>query len=553
MISSEPSNAFPTVIPRLRVRHLAALFLAAALLRWLVAPTHNLAEDSFELVEAGKHLLLTGEYRVPGIGDPDLVLRQRIPSWPVGFPLALAGAFGLFGPEEGVARIVTIAGSSLLAPLTAGIAQIALGNPAIAMGAGLLAAVHPLAAAFGGQIFTNNISVTLFFVSLYFLMSSLAKEAGGPVLSYPEVAEDRRRVRRFGAAFLAFGLTLAVRDTDLMLAPALLYLLWRAGMFRPPWNQQPTARRAWGKLALIAGVAFLIGWSPSLYFNAVNFGSPLISTHYQTGIRLSVEYLLRGGEALGGMPGILVMLLTFLAYHFPFFASLIVLRSIWPLVSPLIILGLLVMLPILLVNGAFPVSATGAAPRYVLPLVPFTAIVTACAVPWVWRRASRWVLAAPFIIAIIAWQAVMTYPPSELFRAWPRFGYLAYYSPAYVASPYHNYPDHTNAMVQWVREHTPHDAVIVTPSRSQHFYYYGKRDVIVVDALNAEQWKGLVAKRPVYLVEDNKLAVHSKQVDSLKRSLLDLGLRVETAGSVPSFSPESGDTAMHAYRILPLS
>jgi hypothetical protein len=535
------------------VWHVAALFLAAALLRWFVAPTHNLAEDSFELVEAGKHLLLTGEYRVPGIGDPDLVLRQRIPSWPVGFPLILAGAFGLFGPEEGVARIVTIACSSLLAPLTAGIAQIALGNPAIAIGAGLLAAVHPLAAAFGGQIFTNNISTTLFFVSLYFLMSSLAKEAGGPVLSYPEVAEDRRRLRRFGVAFLAFGLTLAVRDTDLMLAPALIYLLWRAGIFRPPWNQPSNARRAWVKLVLIAGVAFLIGWSPSLYSNAVNFGSPLISTHYQTGIRLSVEYLLRGGEALGGMPGILVMLSTFLVYHFPFFASLIVLRSMWTVVSPLVILGVVVMLPILLVNGAFPVSATGAAPRYVLPLVPFTAILTACAVPCVWRRASRWVVAAPFIIAVIAWQAVMTYPPAELFRAWPRFGYLAYYAPAYVASPYHNYPDHTNAMVQWVREHTPHDAVIVTPSRSQHFFYYGKRDVIVLDALNAEQWRDLVAKRPVYVVEDNKLAVRAEQVASLKRLLADLDFHVETVGTVPSFNPEVGDTAMHAYRISPLS
>src|SRR3989338_5088769 len=157
MTFSKPSNAFPAIIPRLRGWHVSALFLAAALLRWLVAPTHNLAEDSFELVEAGKHLLLTGEYRVPGIGDPDFVLRQRIPSWPVGFPLALAGVFSLFGSEESVARMFTIVCSSVLAPLTAVIAHVALGNPTVAIGAGLLAAIHPLAAAFGGQIFTNNI------------------------------------------------------------------------------------------------------------------------------------------------------------------------------------------------------------------------------------------------------------------------------------------------------------------------------------------------------------------------------------------------------------
>lgn len=545
---SEPSSIHPAVITRLRAWHLLALYGVAALLRWIVAPSHNLAEDSFELIEAGKHLLLTGEYRIPGIGEPDMVLHHRLPSWPVGLPLALAGVFGLFGTDEGVARLFTIACSSLLAPATAGIAFAWLGNAAVAVSAGLLAAIHPLALAFGGQVFTNNLSVTMFFLGLYFLMRSLVKEPGGPVLHYPHIAADPRRLLRFGIAFLAFGLMLTVRDTDLMLAPAALYLLWRADFLTPLWNPRAAAWRPWSRLILIAGTAIFIGWGPSLYFNVVNFGSPLISTHYQTGIRLSMDFLLRGSEAFLGTPGLLVMGLAFVAYHFPFFSALALLRSHWSTLAPVAVMGLLAGAPILLVNGAFPVAATGAAPRYVLPLVPFTAIITACTAPWLWRNKPRW-LAWSFVVTVVTWQAVMTYPPSGLFQAWPRLAYLTYYSPAYVARPYHNYPDHTNAMVQWVRDHTPENAVIVTPSRSQHFYYYGKRDVVVLDALNVENWKDLVGRRPVYLVEDNKLAVHSEQVDALKRSLHEIDMNVETVGSVPSFSPEAGDTAMHAYRV----
>lgn len=537
---------------RLRARHLLALYAVAVLLRWLVAPTHNLGEDSFELIEAGKHLWLTGEYRVPGIGGPDMVLHHRLPSWPVGFPLALAGLFGLFGSDENVARLFTVACSGLLAPATAGIAFAWLGQAEIAVGAGFLAAVHPLAMAFGGQVFTNNLSVSIFFVGLYCLLSSLVREPGGPFLRYPAVAAEPHRLVGFGVAFLAFGLVLAVRDTDVMLMPVALYLLWRAGMAEPLSKSRTADWRPWGALLVISGAALLIGWSPSLYFNLVNFGSPLISTHYQTGIRLSVDFLLHGSDALMGTPGLLVMGLAFAVYHFPFISALVLLRSSWPTLAPIAVMGLLVAMPILLVNGAFPVAATGAAPRYVLPLVPFTAILAACAVPWLWQNQTRR-LAVTFAVAVVMWLTVLTYPPSSLFQTWPRLAYLTYYAPAYVVSPYHNYPDHTNAMVRWVRDHTPEDAVIVTPSRSQHFYYYGKRDVVVLDMLKGEQWKSLVARRPVYLVEDNKLAVHAEQVDVLKRSLYDVGMRLEPVGSVPSFSPEVGDTVMHAYRIAPFS
>ncbi|MDA1303395.1 MAG: hypothetical protein O2999_03715 [Nitrospirae bacterium] len=520
--------------------------------RWVITPDHNLAEDPFELIEAGKHLLLTGEYRVPGVGASDMVLRHRIPSWPVGFPLALAGVFSVFGAEEGIARLFTIASSSLLAPLSAGIAYLAQGNTSVAIGAGLLASIHPLAVAFGGQVFTNNLSVTLFFIGLFFLMSSLVKKAGEPIVAYPDVRREPRRLSQFSIAFLAFGLMLTVRDTDVMLALPVFYLGWKAKFFDPLLNFQTVSWKPWGTLLLFAVCALAIGWSPSLYFNMINFGSPLVSTHYQTGIRLSMDYMFRGGEALMGMPGIVVMFLAFLVYHFPFFAMLLVARSYWVSIAPICVMGLLVMIPVVLIAGAFPVAATGAAPRYVLPLIPFTAILSSCVIPLVWRKTRR-LFSVAFIGTVIMWQIVMTYPPSELFSAWPRFGYLAYYSPAYVMRSYRNYPDHTNAMVRWVREQTPADAVIITQSRPHHFFYYGKRDVIVVDEVKPEQWKVLATKRPVFLVEDNNLAVQPEQVDLLKHSLRELDVRLETVGSVPTFSPKRGNTTMHAYRVIPVS
>ena len=90
----------PSQEARLKLWHLLVLFCGAALFRWVITPNHNFAEDAFVLIEAGKHLLQTGEYRVPAIGAADMLVHQRLPSWPVGLPLALAGVFSIFGAEE---------------------------------------------------------------------------------------------------------------------------------------------------------------------------------------------------------------------------------------------------------------------------------------------------------------------------------------------------------------------------------------------------------------------------------------------------------------------
>ena len=531
---------------RLRTWHVALVYLTALGVRWVFAPSHNLAEDPFEFIESAKHLLLTGQYRIPSIGSPDLIVRYILPSWPAGYPLLLAGAFAVFGTQETVARIVTMLVSSGVAPLAAMMSFMATHSTLAAMGAGLLAALHPLGVAFGGQVFSNNLSLTLFAAAVCLLVSSLRVAHGGGWASYQEVAGDSRRCRHFGLAFLLLGFMMAVRDTDVMYMPAIAVLLFLGKFFAPFAGRGSAARAAWWKLAGLAGGAALVGWAPGLYFNTVNFGSPFVLTHYQTGIRLSWDFLLRGSDALFGLPGFIVMSVTLLVYHFPFFFSMAFRGLDCVRIHPFLIMGTLIMVAVIAINGAFPVAATGAAPRYVLALIPFTAIVFGHTLDVVWRRKQRH-LAIGFLAVVGGWLAFLTYPPPVLFGMWPRFAYLAYYSPVYVGHPYRQYPDHTNAMVRWVQAHTPRDAVIITPSRSQHFFYYGQRDVAILDAMDGTDWERLVSTRKVYLVEDRHLAVQPGERDLMKRKLEEKGIALAPVGSVIVFTPERGDTELHAY------
>jgi len=512
-------------------------------------PSRNLAEDSFTLIEAGKYLLETGLYRMPSVGAAHAALEYTLPSWPVGFPLTLAGVFGIFGASEGVARIFTVTVSSVIAPLTAALAFVAFRSEGLAILAGTFAAIHPLALGFSGQVFTNNLSAALFVASLYCLISALAVDNGrGGLVSLRAVQASRGRQWRFGLAFFLFGFMLAVRDTAIMFAPAWGYMLYRSER-----NSFLAGKSNWaarGNCLLIGGGALLAGWAPSLYFNMVNFGWPVVSTHYQTGIRLSLDYLLKGSDRFFGLPGIAVMSIIIVVYHFPFFGALPLLRKRFLAVRPFLVMAALIIVPLLSVNGAFPVASAGAGPRYVLPLVPFTAIVSAYALCYGWQRSCKGgvVLVASLILV---WQMLLTYPPAFLFHLWSRLGYLTYYSPVYVKYPYHNYPDHTNAVVQWVRENTPQTALIVTPSRAQHFFYYGNREVVIMSAMSLSDWMSSVAKRPVYLVEDRNVAVNSAPMETLKKKLDLEGITLRVAGGVEVFTPERGDIVLHIYLVSP--
>lgn len=511
------------------------LYALAAAARYAAAPDRHIAEDSFILVESARHLVETGYYRIPSFSPSDASVSWVTPSWPAGFPLLLAGAFKVFGSTEAVARLVTLLASAFVAPLTMGLA-LALGEGiGVALLAGGLAAVHPLATAFAGQVFTNNLSLVLFTGALASLAAARGRAAGGE----RQPGSPAGRWWMVLAGFFAGGM-LAVRDTDVILGLPLAYILLRT--LRP----RPFDRQTAVTLALMA-VAFVAGWAPGLAFNLINFGSPFVSTHYATGIRLSPSYLVHGSAAFFGLPGIAVMLAAIVACQWPMLAAWVPGLGWPPARREAAVLALLTAVPLLVVNGAFPVASTGAAPRYTLPLTAMAAICGAQLLETAWRRRTAW----PAIVAATAvgWQLLMLYPPPQLFQRWSRFAYLAYYSPVYVAHSFHNYPDHTNALVAWVREHTPPDALIVTPSRVHHFYYYARRDVGVVDAIPAGNWAGLAASRPVYVIEDRVLALDPHGLDRIRGDLASWSLRLSEAGAVDVFTPERGIVPVRAYRV----
>lgn len=524
---------------------LGGLFVTAVLARWLAAADHNIAEDPFVIVESAKHLLATGLYRIPSVGAASGEIGWSMPSWPGGFPLLLAALFKVFGASEANARACTVVVSALLPPITACLAYALTNRRRLALIAGVLAALHPLAVAFGGQIFTNNISVTLFVGWLTALVTATVNRERGTFVPIGDVVTTAWRRRRLVLAALAFGLAVSVRDTDVLLAAPGIYVLYKTGLFS--LRALTSSWRPFLATAGVAAAAFVIGWSPGWYFNLVNFGSPLVSTHYETNIRLSPGYLLGGSEALFGLPGLAVMAIAIAVFQFPVLLAFAPVVGRSTLSAPAAMTGL-VALPLLLVNGAFPVASTGAAPRYVLPLVPFACLFAAdvCDRALALQRRRLTTLMAG---AVLLWQAVLFFPPPQLFEAWSRLAYLSYYAPAYVARPYHNYPDHTNAMVRWVQAYTPPNALVVTPSRAQHFFYYASRAVCVLDALTPQDWTRHVGVRPVYFVEDRDLALRPEAVQVLRKTIARIGLELVEAGRVEVFAPEAGLVYMRAYQV----
>ena len=526
---------------------LVVLFGAGAAARWFAAAHHNLQEDSFLLLEAAKYLLRTGVYSVPSVGEVDGLLHWSPPSWPVGYPLLLAAVFKIFGPTEGAARLATIAISGLLPPLTAYLTFQFSGRRALAWIAGVLAALHPLGIAFGGQLFTNNLSVTFYVGSLCAMAAATVREDQDGFVPFAELVADAGRRRAFVVSALLFGLMMSVRDTDALLGGPLIYMVYRSGLF----SRSAVAKWRTSLAVLVgAALALLAGWAPSLYSNIRVFGSPLVSTHYQTGIRLDGSYLVTGSRFFFGLPGLAVMAVAIAACQLPALLAVPAIASPRRLVKAIGVMTILLMLPMLLVNGAFPVASTGAAPRYVLPLVPFACLFAAMAIDRAWSRPRR--ATAVLVAAIVlSWNAFMFYPPPILFRIWSGFAYLTYYSPAYVGHPYHNYPDHTNAMVRWVTTHTPEDALIVAPSQASFFFFYGHRAVCVLNVLTIHDWAAHVATRPVFLVEDKNLALHPEIIKALRGRLAVGGLQLSVAGDIEVFTPEAGLTTVRAYRAEP--
>jgi len=514
------------------------IFLVWFLLRWVFAPSQNLSSDPFEVITSAKYLMETGKYLVPGVGHPDLAIHYDFAGWPVGFSLLLSVLFKVFGYGEMLARLFTIGLTSLVIILAGVIAHLLFRNRHITWLSALLVALNPLLVAFSGRIHTENGGLFFLFASMTLLLWSVMDRGNLSFVSPKAIFRDKKRLFSFLLSVSLAAFCLTIRETYVIYGLAFVYILYKSNFF---FNKN-------GAYLISLGIApFLLGYSPSLYYNYINYGSFIVSTHLQWagGMPLDIQYFFFGNSGSMGLPGGVIILFCFLIYAFPIIL-LAFIKKIGGNIKFLLLLLLLALLPVLFVYGAFPNPS--AVPRYLLPLIPIASIISAYALVNI--RAMKRIFYIIIIAAVSLPQLFLFFPLPQSFAISPRIGALAMYSPVYNNYSYNNFPNYVNVMVDWVKNNTESNAVIITPSRVYHFYYYAERDVIAITSyLDTSSLTQIIESRPVYLVEDHEAAVSPEKINAFLESLDGLNLTYEVIDRIPLFSPYIGNTQMEIYRI----
>jgi 4-amino-4-deoxy-L-arabinose transferase-like glycosyltransferase len=520
------------------------IFLLGFSLRLVFAPLENESADPFELLTAAKNLSDTGKYLVPGIGTADLKIHYTFPGWPVGFPLMLSIIFKILGYNEFYARVFVILLGSLTIICTFVITA-QLYNQRIAYMAALLMASHPLVVAFNGRIFTNNPSLFFLTFSIMSLLLSTVRRAEFLKFITPDgILSENLRLISFAVAFYSLGFLITIRDTEAVFLPVYAYILYRAGFFA--YADRRNLRYGL-KLLLLAGLAFIVGYLPSIYYNYQNYGIIITSATYQWGGRLDYNYLLFGGNSYLGLPGALVILLSVIVYCFPLL--LLIFRKNYSNKDRfLVIIFMLMLIPIILINGSYPVASTGAAPRYILPLIPLFCILAASLHSLSIKSPPKRLM---IYFIFIVWLGFLTYPVPALFKLSPKMAYAAHYAPGYQIYPYKNYPSHVNSISNWIKDKTPQNSIVIASSANPYpFYYYAQRDVITYPNINQAVIRNLTKQRPIYLVEDHEATYNPTAVDKIKKAFRDSGFDYVSVHAIELFSPKIGVTAMHIYKIV---
>ena len=525
------------------------IFIFGFMLRLVFAPRENETADPFEVLTSAKTLAETGKYLVPGIGSADLKIHYTHAGWPVGYPLILSVIFKIFGYSELTARLVTIFLSSLAIICVAFIAYIFFGSK-VACLAGFLMAVNPLLIAFNGRIFTNNPALLFSLASLTFLlMSVVSKDKNKGFISNPSsILKDKVHLISFLSSFLLLGFLLTIRDTEVMFMPVYLYIFFKSGFFNSSRNNDQY--KSVFTLFLLAAISFIIGYLPSLYFNYQNYGVFITSAHYQWGAKLDFNYLLFGSGTSLGLPGVLVIFITTLIYCFPLVSVFFVDKTKIKDILFLLVICVLFFLPVLIINGAYLVSSSGASPRYILPLVPFVCILTAYSIfnlslriGIIWRII--------LLLTLFTWHIFLIYPAPLFFKISPKIAYFAQYSPVYQRYPYKNYPAHINALSDWVKKNTPDNSVVIVPSSNPyHFYYYAQRDIVTYSNITSSALSKIIATRPVFLVEGHEDTYNPEKIIRVKGIINNANLDCLKVGEIELFSPRIGLTKMRIYKIV---
>lgn len=509
------------------------IFLLGLSLRLVFAPRHILSSDPFLLIASAETLAETGNYLIPVV-EFAAPRPYMISGWPVGFPLMLSVVFQVFGSSEVAARLFTILLGSTVIIFTGVIAHLLFRNRTVTWLSALLVALNPLLVGFDGQVFSENGSFFVLFASLTLLLLSVTEKGSSKFVGPGVILGEKKRLALLLGSMFFAGFLLTVREVEAINGLAYLFVLYKAGF---------SFNRTSLRLISLAAIPLVLGYSPSLYYNFINYGSPIASTgvHWFAGSELpfSIRYFFLGSKGSLHIPGGLLFLLAFLAYAFPV-VSLSLVRKIDGNARFLLAFLLAVILPMLVLYGSFTMPTP--IPKYVMPLIPLASILAAYAITELRQmRKSLYVLG----VSLLALEQLLVfYPPPFLFSISPGLGLLTGYSPVYNIYSYKNFPDYNYTLVEWVRKNTEDNAVIITPTYVDSFYHYAKRDVVNITNVNAS-FVQAAGSRPVYLVEARATGMHPEELSQIEA----LGLSYRQVERIPLFSPYAGDTEMRIWRV----
>jgi len=241
------------------------IFVLGFSLRLIFAPVENLSADPFEVLTSAKTLAETGQYLVPSVGSADLKIRYISPPWPVGFPLMLSIIFKFVGYSEFIARLFTIFLASLSIVFVILIANLFFPKKE-AYFSGIIMAINPLLVAFNSRIFTTNPAVLFLIASIAFLLLSVIDRDKELRFVDPSlILSKKSRLLSFLMAFLSLGYLLTIRDTAVMFLLVHLYVFSKASFFKLNFVRERL--KVIAKLFLMAVIAFMLAFLPSVYYN----------------------------------------------------------------------------------------------------------------------------------------------------------------------------------------------------------------------------------------------------------------------------------------------
>jgi len=524
---------------------LLGLFFSGVFLRLFFSPDMNYETDSFSVLLASKNLFEIGEYTIPPISLTDYGGNyQTNPGWAVGYSLLLSLLFKFFGYSESIARLTTILITSSVIPII-GIVGYRLQDRKVGILAAILVTISPILLCINGRILTANMGYSMLTLSISFLiLGTITRKQGMEFISSEELIRSKKHLFFFLLSFIFFGFTLSSRDDFGMFAPVYLVSIW--GITRHKYESPFVQRiKNYTQFFGMAVVFTLIGFSPNLYYNYKTYGKIFASSHFEYGGRLSLEYFLEGSSGAMGLPGWAVILLSIIVFAFPVVSVFL----IWSKSKAGAILGsmlVLMIIPLLLINGSYAVSSSGASGRYVIPLIPLGSIATAILLNG--QDMLHRLYYFGFLGCLILWHVILIYPPSIFFRYYPQIAYITHYSPWYNTQNYINYPHPIRTTLQWVTNNTSVDSIVLSDYDFYQYFFYANRDVMNRDFL--KDIKTRLMKRKIFFVEDHRVIKNPDLLRNWQNKLKANQISLKERNTFPFFSPNRGEKTLKIYELI---